>query len=126
MARQLMPFLRDKIGNQTFGNKIISPFKFNRRNPLLLTVGPSKGRDPCLQKRPRLKIQVNTEKCPKIWGQEQLIKNLVTMTEQEIFDVLSSKGVSDIKLTDPLLDQLWGALTKLALQSQSIITKYNF
>ena len=67
-----------------------------------------------------------SEKCPKIWDQEQLIKNLVTMTEQEIFDVLSSKGVSDIKLIDPLLDQLWGALTKLALESQSIITKYNF
>jgi hypothetical protein len=63
---------------------------------------------------------------PKIWDQEQLTKNLVAMTEYEILDILSDKGESDIKLTDSMIDQVRGVLTKLALQSQSVITKYNF
>jgi hypothetical protein len=63
---------------------------------------------------------------PKIWDEEELTKNLVTMTEHEISGILTSKRESDIKLTDSQFDQIRGALTKLALQSQSVMTKYNF
>jgi hypothetical protein len=63
---------------------------------------------------------------PKIWDQEQITKNLIAIAEHDILDILSNKGESDINLNESLVDQIQDALAKLALQSQSVITKYNF
>jgi hypothetical protein len=151
-------FLKKQRRESDIWKQNVIPLQVKQEKPSCSQAGPYQGRDPRLQKRPRLEIQVDTssplnertvrqvetqtailidltldepwimpsENRPKIWDQEQLTKNLVTNAEHDILNILTSKGESDINLTDSRVDQIRGALTKLALQSQSIMTKYNF
>jgi hypothetical protein len=158
-------FLKKQRRESDIWKQNVIPLKVKQEKPSSSQAGPYQGRDPRLQKRPRLEVQVDassplgertvrqfwngtqtiatqtdvlidltldepcikpSENRPKIWDQEQLRKNLVTNAEHDILDILTSKGESDINLTDSRVDQIRDALTKLALQSQSILTKYNF